>query len=74
MFREDPAKYAPRYGEFCAYGVAVGSLYDIKSEAWTIVDGTLYLNKNLQVRDIWRKNIPGYIEKADANWPGLKER
>jgi len=72
MFREDPAKYAPRYGGYCAYGVAVGGLYNIKPEAWSIVSGTLYLNKNLRIRETWRKDIPGYIEKADANWPGLK--
>lgn len=70
-FREDPEKYAPRYGGYCAYGVAVGGLYDIKPEAWSIVDGILYLNKNLRVRETWRLDIPGYIEKADANWPGL---
>jgi YHS domain-containing protein len=72
LFRGDPAKYAPRYGGYCAYGVAVGGLYNIKPEAWSIVDGTLYLNKNLRIRETWRKDIPGYIEKADANWPGLK--
>ena len=72
MFREDPDRYAPRYGGYCAYGVAVGGLYNIKPEAWSIVSGTLYLNKNLQIRETWRKDIPGYIEKADANWPGLK--
>jgi len=72
MFREDPDRYAPRYGGYCAYGVAVGGLYNIKPEAWSIVSGTLYLNKNLRIRETWRKNIPGYIESADANWPGLK--
>jgi hypothetical protein len=72
IFRADPDKYAPRYGGYCAYGVAVGGLYNIKPEAWSIVDGVLYLNKNLQVRETWRQDIRGYIEKADANWPGLK--
>ena len=70
--RAEPQRYAPRYGGYCAYGVAVGGLYDIEPEAWSIVDGVLYLNKNLRTREIWRKDIPGYIEKADRNWPGLK--
>jgi YHS domain-containing protein len=74
LFREDPAKYAPRYGGYCAYGVAVGGLYNIKPEAWSIVDGVLYLNKNLRVRETWRQDIPGYIEKADANWPRIKKQ
>ena len=71
-FKSDPEKYAPRYGGWCAYGVAVGGLYRIKPEAWNIVDGRLYLNKNLRVRETWKQDIPGYIEKADANWPGLR--
>jgi len=74
IFREDPEKHAPRYGGYCAYGVAVGGLYNIKPEAWSIEGGALYLNKNLQIRETWRKDIPGYIKKADANWPGLKRK
>lgn len=71
LFMEDPEKYVPRYGGYCAYGVAVNDLFDIRPEAWSIVDGKLYLNKNLDVRETWRKDIPGNIKKADMNWPGL---
>lgn len=71
-FRESPEKFAPRYGGYCAYGVAVGGLYDIKPEAWSVVDGRLYLNKNLEIRETWRQDIDGYIRNADANWPGLR--
>ena len=70
-FTSDPEKYAPRYGGYCAYGVATESLYNIDPNAWSIVDGVLYLNKSLSVRELWRKDIPGYIEKANSNWPGL---
>jgi YHS domain-containing protein len=71
LFIKDPDKYAPRYGGYCAYGVAVDALFDIKPEAWSIVDRKLYLNKNLDVRETWRKDIPGNIKKADMNWPGI---
>jgi YHS domain-containing protein len=71
FFIEDPEKYAPRYGGYCAYGVAVNALFDIKPEAWSIVDGKLYLNKNLDVRETWRKDIPSNIKKANMNWPGV---
>jgi YHS domain-containing protein len=74
MFMDNPEKYAPRYGGYCAYGVAINDLFNIQPEAWTIVDGRLYLNKNLEVRDLWRKDIPGYIKKADMNWPGLMKK
>jgi YHS domain-containing protein len=74
LFMEDPDKYAPRYGGYCAYGVAVDALFDIQPEAWSIVDSKLYLNKNLDVRETWRKDIPGNIKKADMNWPGVLKK
>ena len=46
-----------------------GSVVDIDPQAWSIVDGKLYLNFNLQVRETWNKDIKGYIEKADRYWP-----
>jgi YHS domain-containing protein len=74
LFMENPEKYAPQYGGYCAYGVAVGALFDIKPEAWNVVDGKLYLNKNLDVRKTWREDTAGNIKKADENWPGLMKK
>jgi YHS domain-containing protein len=74
LFIEDSDKYTPRYGGYCAYGVAVDALFDIRPEAWSIVDGKLYLNKNLDVRELWKKDIPGNIRKADMNWPGVLKK
>ena len=73
MFKGDPEKYAPRYGGYCAYGVANGYLVKIEPEAWTVYEGRLYLNYSLKVREQWKEDIPGNIRKADANWPNLKE-
>jgi YHS domain-containing protein len=73
MFKSDPEKYAPRYGGYCAYGVANNYLVKIEPEAWTVYGGRLYLNFSLSVREQWKEDIPGNIRKADANWPGLKE-
>lgn len=39
-----------------------------------MVDGTLYLNYDKGVQERWLKDIPGYVAKADANWPGLKDQ
>ncbi len=73
-FAADPEKFAPQYGGYCAYGVALGSAPPIDPAAWSIVDGKLYLNFNLPTRAIWEKDIPGYIRKADANWPAVLKR
>jgi YHS domain-containing protein len=72
-FEVDPAKYAPQYGGYCAYAVANGYTEKAEPDAWTIHDGKLYLNFDKSVQAIWEKDIPGYVEKADANWPGVLE-
>jgi YHS domain-containing protein len=73
-FAAAPEKYAPRYGGYCAYGVAQGYAPEIDPNAWAVVDGRLYLNFSRDVQQRWSKDIPGYIRKANANWPAvLKE-
>jgi YHS domain-containing protein len=73
-FAADPQKYAPRYGGFCAFGVAQGYKVQIDPEAWSIVDGVLYLNYSPSVKRDWLKDTRGYITRADANWPGLEAK
>ena len=70
-FEDDPEKYLPQYGGYCAYGVAVGAKFDGDPHLWRIVDGRLYLNLNEDIQKIWEKKIPGYIKKADPNWPRI---
>lgn len=70
-FAEDPEKYAPQYGGYCAYAVARGYTAKTEPEAFSIVDGKLYLNYSLQVRAVWSKDITGYVAKGDANWPAV---
>jgi hypothetical protein len=38
------------------------------------VDGKLYLNLDADIQNKWLKDIPGYIKKADANWPKIKDK
>jgi len=73
-FAADPERYAPQYGGYCAYAVAQGYTADIDPAAWSIVDGKLFLNYSLGVRERWNRDIPGHIRKADANWPAVLQR
>jgi hypothetical protein len=70
-FAADPAAFAPRFGGFCAFGVAQGYKVDIDPEAWQIVAGTLYLNYSRGVHRRWARDIPGHLALAEAKWPGL---
>jgi len=72
-FVADPTRFAPQYGGFCAYGAAEGQKAVIDPEAFAIVGGKLYLNYSRSVQAKWAKNIPGYITKADRNWPSVSQ-
>jgi YHS domain-containing protein len=73
-FAAAPAKYAPQYGGYCAFGMASGYKAPVEPEAWTVVDGKLYLNYNQSVRSRWSSDISGYVRKADANWPAIQKK
>jgi len=70
-FRAEPARYAPQYGGYCAYGVSRGYLVKIEPEQFSIIDGKLYLNYDASVQAEWRKDPAGYIRSADAKFLGL---
>ena len=73
-FKADPAKYAPQYGGYCAYGTSQGHKAPTKPETWTIVNGKLYFNYNENVKKMWTADRDALIEKADANWPAVKSQ
>ncbi|WP_454781831.1 YHS domain-containing (seleno)protein [Legionella sp. WA2022007384] len=73
-FTANPEKYLPAYGGYCAFGVASGHKVISDPLAWKLVDGKLYLNLNKQIQDIWVKNIPANIKKADEQWSKIKDK
>lgn len=70
-FEMNPKAYAPRYGGYCAFDLSRGHLSSTLPETWTIHEDRLYLTHNLEIRDQWRRDIPGNIARADANWPEI---
>ena len=79
MFTENPKKYVPQYGGYCAYAVAEKNtkMY-IDAEAYEIRDDKLYLfyssffgNK----LDDWKEGDVTKLKiKADKNWENLKHK
>jgi YHS domain-containing protein len=68
-FDKDPAKYAPRYGAFCSYGVTMGVLADLEGpDAFAIYKGRLYLCGNQGALKEFKTDIDSNIGKADTNW------
>ena len=71
-FKADPARYAPAYGGFCAYGVSVGKKFDGDPTLWKIEDGQLYLNLNEEIYALFLEDLDDNIEKADDNWQDIE--
>jgi YHS domain-containing protein len=71
QFAREPEKFAPKYGGYCAYGVSQGHTAPIDPEAWTIIEGKLYLNYSQGVKKTWSGDIPKYVDLAEKKWPEL---
>lgn len=74
LFKANPEKYAPQYGGYCAYGVSDNHKAPTKPEAWSIVNGKLYLNYNTDVQADWKKEQARRIADADKNWQAIKDK
>lgn len=70
-FTENPKKYVPQYGGFCALGMAHGGDVPTNPEAWTIWEGKLYLNMIKEVSITWRYTPDKLIERADLKWEAM---
>jgi hypothetical protein len=73
-FLREPARFAPQFGGYCAYAVSQGHTATADPEAWSVVDGALYVNYSPSVKKTWEKDIAGYIRQAKANWPGVLDK
>lgn len=70
-FVENPEKYAPQYGGYCAYGVSESHKSPTDPLAFTIENNKLYLNYSIKVKEFWMKQQAQRIEKANELWPAL---
>ena len=75
LFLAQPVSYAPQYGGHCALGTAFGeTTANIDPEAWSIVDGKLYLQYSQGAREGWEQDRAKRIAAADQKWPEIKAR
>ena len=74
LFDGNPAKYAPQYGGFCTYGVSKGDAAPADPNAFTIIDGKLYLQYSPTVRTLFNQDPAGNLKNASENWPKLQNQ
>jgi hypothetical protein len=69
LFVQNPARYAPQFGGYCAFAVAYGSTAPGDPRHFTIANGKLYLNLNQPVQTTWVRDQENLIRRGEANWP-----
>jgi len=74
IFSENPDRYAPAYGGFCAYGVSLGKKFVADPEVWRVTQNKLYLNLDTSIQAQWIKDIPSHIKTANAQWKVIKKK
>lgn len=71
LFKQDPEKYAPQYGGYCAWAAAYNKTAKGDPLQWALHDGKLYLNYNADIKAKWLADRDNLIKKADEHWPSL---
>lgn len=74
IFEKDPAHYVPAYGGYCGYAASINKVSIINPIYWQIVDDRLVLQHTQGAFDLFNKDLPQNVSRADANWNGLVER
>jgi YHS domain-containing protein len=73
-FDKDPAKYAPQFGGYCAYGVSRGHTAPVEVAAFQIVDGRLLMQYDTDIRDSFNEDTQGNLKLAQQKWPALVDQ
>ena len=68
MFRQNPSKYVPQYGAFCADGLLEGKLEDIDPTVFFIRQGKLYFYSSKAELKTFRAKEEEDIVTANRNW------
>lgn len=74
LFTENPDKYVPQCGGFCAFGVGLGKLFPVDISTWQVREGKLYLNLNSDILKKFNADFEGNVAKANKNWPDLVKK
>ena len=72
-FKENPSKYVPQYGGFCANGVKNKKLDDSDPTVFFIVKGKLYVCASPAAEKEFRAHEDEDIVTANRNWWQLRD-
>lgn len=72
LFEKEPEKYLPKYGGFCAIGIALyDGKFDIDPDDFLIDNGELYLFCPGEIGN-WKAEQESLKQKADLEWAKME--
>jgi len=73
LFKADPARYAPQFGNYCAMALSIGKLVIADPKYWLISDGKLYIFGSPPPAGpvLFQRDLAENIAKANHNRPLL---
>ncbi|AXT19112.1 hypothetical protein D7030_14190 [Flavobacteriaceae bacterium AU392] len=77
-FDQNPSKYMPQYGGFCAFGIYAGAKFRVDPTKFVVSKGKYYLFLNdveVDAKQLWiGEKESKLVKKANENWKGLKTK
>jgi hypothetical protein len=70
-FEMDPLAYCPQFGGYCALAMSYGMISNCDPRAFLVHDGALYLCSSPLAMARLRRDVPGRLAAARANWPAI---
>ena len=67
-FENQPLRYLPQYGGFCANGIVYGIPWGGDADTWKIIDGRLYIFGGKASRDAFMLDPEKNIQLANKYW------
>jgi hypothetical protein len=69
LFKADPVRYAPQFGNYCAMALALGKIVVANPEHWLVSDNKLYVFGSPAPKgpELFRKDLQDNIVKANQN-------
>ena len=74
LFKADPVRYAPQFGNFCAMALAEGELTEANPENWLISEGHLYIFGKSIGPSLFQQALTENINKANQNRELIQSR
>ena len=71
LFKADPVRYAPQFGNYCAMALTMGELDEANPDNWLISEGKLYIfGKPAPMGpELFQQDLAANIAKANLNRP-----